>query len=411
MLALIVLAPLAALGALPGREAATRQQLQDTEQARAAQAAAQREAATRATQARDEELRLAAARIAAAGKLREAETATADAAARMDELAAQRREAQVRLDKRAAAMQPLLPLIERLSLYPAETLLAVPAPPEETLRGVLVLQGLSHQLEQESEALRRDQDDLDAATRAEAAEVPKLAAAQSLQAAEAAALDQEIAAAQAQRRRAETDADIAAQRVAAEASRADSLRAALATLESQRRTEEARAKEEAIRAERQKREAEAEAAHAREAVLAHPTGAGTIASNAEPKGQLIAPVAGSVSRAWGEATEAGPALGISYNTPPAARVVSPCGGHVVFADSFRSYGLLLIVDCGGGYHAVLAGFERLDIKVAQSVQAGEPVGVMPAWEPGGTGHRPSLYVELRHDGQPVNPAPWLKANS
>ncbi|MEJ0018739.1 MAG: peptidoglycan DD-metalloendopeptidase family protein [Acetobacteraceae bacterium] len=83
---------------------------------------------------------------------------------------------------------------------------------------------------------------------------------------------------------------------------------------------------------------------------------------------------------------------------------------MAFAAAFRSYGLLLIVDCGGGYHAVLAGFERLDVKVGQSVAAGEPVGVMPGWEPGGSGSRPALYVELRRDGQPVNPAPWLRAS-
>lgn len=199
--------------------------------------------------------------------------------------------------------------------------------------------------------------------------------------------------------------------VATEAAHADTLRAVLSTLEVQRRADEARAKDEAVRAERHKRVMEAEAARRREAALARPAGIGTIAANAQPKGQLVAPVAGKVVRAWGEMTEGGPAAGISYNTPPAARVVSPCGGRVVFADAFRSYGLLLIVDCGGGYHAVLAGFERLDLKVGQTVQAGEPVGVMPSWEAGTAGRRQSLYVELRHDGQPVNPAPWLKSNS
>ena len=92
-------------------------------------------------------------------------------------------------------------------------------------------------------------------------------------------------------------------------------------------------------------------------------------------------------------------------------MVAPCGGRVAFAAPFRSYGLLLIVDCGGGYHAVLAGFDRLDAKVGQQVAAGEPVGVMPGWEPGASGKRPSLYVELRRAGQPVNPAPWLRASS
>jgi septal ring factor EnvC (AmiA/AmiB activator) len=43
------------------------------------------------------------------------------------------------------------------------------------------------------------------------------------------------------------------------------------------------------------------------------------------------------------------------------------------------------------------------------VQAGEPVGVMPGWDPRASGSRPALYVELRKDGQPVNPAPFLRA--
>ena len=84
---------------------------------------------------------------------------------------------------------------------------------------------------------------------------------------------------------------------------------------------------------------------------------------------------------------------------------------MVFAAPFRSYGLLLIVDCGGGYHAVLAGFDRLDVKVGQTRRgrragrrdAGLGTRCIPA-------SRPSLYVELRRDGQPVNPAPWLRAS-
>ncbi len=113
-------------------------------------------------------------------------------------------------------------------------------------------------------------------------------------------------------------------------------------------------------------------------------------------------------KAWGQATDGGPATGVSYFAPPAARVISPCGGHVVFADSFRSYGLLLIIDCGGGYHVVMSGFDRLDVRLGQTIVAAEPVGVMPGWEPGSTARRPTLNVELRQDGQPINPAPWLK---
>ena len=139
-------------------------------------------------------MRLAQERVEAAAKLRQAESATADIAAKIDALAQRRRDAEQRIQERGKAMQPLLPLIERLSLYPAETLLAVPATPEAALRGVLVLQGLSRQLEIETEALRRDQAELDAATEALRQEAPHLTDAEAAQKREADALDQQIAA-------------------------------------------------------------------------------------------------------------------------------------------------------------------------------------------------------------------------
>jgi septal ring factor EnvC (AmiA/AmiB activator) len=410
LFALIALTAVAAHPARPAKEDAARRELQQAERARAAEQAAQQEAAARAAAAAAETRRLTEDRIAAAARLRRAEDATADLAARMDELAAQRRKAEADLAARAETMQPLLPLIERLSLFPAETLLAVPARAEDTLRGVLVLRGLAGQLGQEAVALRREQARLASATAAMEAEAPRLAAAQTKQQTEAAALDRQIAATEAGRRQAEGEAAAAAQRAAAEAARAETLHGMVVELDAQRRAEQARAREEALLAERQKHADAAAAARQRQADLARPAGLGTIASAAQPHGQLTAPVAGTIVRAWGDATDAGPATGISYRAPPAARVVAACSGRVAFAAPFRSYGLLLIVDCGGGYHAVLAGFDRLDVKVGQAVSAGEPVGVMPGWEPGAAGGRPALYVELRRDGQPVNPAPWLRAS-
>jgi murein hydrolase activator len=412
LLALMAIAvAVAAQAARPPKVDATRQQMEQAERARAAEHAAQQEAASRAVAAAAEAQRLAADRIVAAAQLRHAETSTAEIAARMDALAAQRRQAQASLDAPAETMQPLLPLIERLSLFPAETLLAIPAPPEETLRGVLVLRGLAAQLGQEAVALRREQARLDAATHAMQAEAPKLAAAEMEQQSQSAALDRQIALARAQQKQAEGEATEASQRAATAASRAETLRAMLGELDAQRRAEASRASDDAVAAAHQKHAGEAAAARQRQAALERPAGAGTMAVIAQPRGQLTAPVAGKIIRSWGEPTEGGPATGISYHAPPSARVVAPCGGRVVFAATFRSSGLLFIVDCGGGYHAVLAGFDRLDAKVGQQVAAGEPVGVMPAWEPGASGNRPALYVELRHDGQPINPAPWLRASS
>jgi murein hydrolase activator len=124
----------------------------------------------------------------------------------------------------------------------------------------------------------------------------------------------------------------------------------------------------------------------------------------------VVPVAGTVVRTWGQPTEAGPSAGVSYRAAPNARVVSPCDGRVAFAAPFRSYGQLLIVDCAGDTDAVLAGFAHLDVHPGQSVHRGDPVGTMPNWDPGTQGDRPTLYVELRRSGKPVDPAPLMGAS-
>ncbi|WP_428487265.1 murein hydrolase activator EnvC family protein [Rhodopila sp.] len=409
LLVLITLVPSPAVAASPKQDAA-RRDLRDSERLRREQVAAGKDAAARADRAAADALRLSQERVQAAAKLQQADAVMQGVTSRIDALAVRQREAEQRVKANAAAIQPLLPLVERLSLYPAETLLAVPGSPESTLRGLLVLKGLSRQIELETETLRRDQADLDAATDALRAEAPRLAQARAAQAHEAEALDQQIAMAHASRAKAEAEASLAANRAALAAARTDTLRAALTVLEEQQRVEAANAQAEAERAERQKRPEVPQAAQRREAMLARIAGAPSMVG-AAPIGQLQPPVIGVVVKRWGDQTDSGPAIGISYDAPPHARVISPCGGHVVFADSFRSYGLLLIVDCGGGYHVVLSGLDRLDVKLGQSIVTGEPVGVMPSWEPGSTAPRPALYVELRHNGQPVNPALWLRAAS
>ena len=59
-----------------------------------------------------------------------------------------------------------------------------------------------------------------------------------------------------------------------------------------------------------------------------------------------------------------------------AQITSPCDGWVVYAGPFRSYGQLLILNAGGGYHVLLAGMERISVDLGQFVLTGEPVAVM-----------------------------------
>lgn len=383
--------------------------LQAAERAHAADLAAQQEAAARAAAAADAAAHLSEQRVAAAARLRETERATAEIAERIDALARRRRTAEAALHARAAELAPLLPLIERLSLYPAETLLAVPAAADRALQGVLVLQGLGAHLEQEARALRAEQAEVDRLAAALRTEGPLLEAALTAQAEQSAELDRDLARTQAEQAAAEAAVTAAMRAAAADAQRADSLRAAIAAVDADRRDAEARAAEAAARAARRRHEAEADDARREQQALAQPGGAATLAPDAEGHGQMTAPVAGSVVRGWGEATESGPANGISYQAAPGAHVSAPCAGRVMFAAPFRSYGLLVILDCGGGTHAVLAGMARLDVQAGTRLAAGEPLGTMADWDPRVAGPRPVLYLELRHGDMAVDPMPWLKA--
>ena len=99
---------------------------------------------------------------------------------------------------------------------------------------------------------------------------------------------------------------------------------------------------------------------------------------------------------FGATGEAGLARGMTMLAAPRARVVAPCAGRVAFAGNFRSYGRLVIIDCGAGVHLVLARLERLETATGERVLTGEPVGSLAA-------EQPQLYVELRRNGQPADP--------
>lgn len=137
---------------------------------------------------------------------------------------------------------------------------------------------------------------------------------------------------------------------------------------------------------------------------------------ASAKGLLPLPVNGTRIRTFGASDGAGGSeRGISLTTRPSAQVTTPCDGWVVYSGPFRSYGQLLILNAGGGYHVLLAGMERISVNIGQFVLTGEPVGTMGkapqvasiiASAPG----LPVLYVEFRKDNAPIDPGPWWTAS-
>ncbi|MEW6124789.1 MAG: peptidoglycan DD-metalloendopeptidase family protein [Pseudomonadota bacterium] len=132
----------------------------------------------------------------------------------------------------------------------------------------------------------------------------------------------------------------------------------------------------------------------------------------EAKGLLPLPVAGVRLKDFG-ATDGvgGTEKGLTIATRMGAQVTAPTDGWVVYAGPFRSYGQLLIINAGGGYHVLMAGMERITVDLGQFVLAGEPVAVMgsgPRAASAASG-QPQLYVEFRKDGISIDPAPWWAA--
>jgi septal ring factor EnvC (AmiA/AmiB activator) len=137
---------------------------------------------------------------------------------------------------------------------------------------------------------------------------------------------------------------------------------------------------------------------------------------ASAKGLLPLPVAGLKIHEFGGSDGAGGTQkGLSIATRLGAQVNTPADGWVVYAGPFRSYGQLLILNAGGGYHVLLAGMDRITVNIGQFVVAGEPVALMGtgsrvaailATNPGSGSGQPVLYIEFRKDGAPIDPGPW-----
>ena len=137
---------------------------------------------------------------------------------------------------------------------------------------------------------------------------------------------------------------------------------------------------------------------------------------ASAKGLFALPVNGTKIRDFGGSDGAGGVeKGISLATRVGAQVTTPCDGWVVYAGPFRSYGQLLILNAGGGYHVLIAGMERISVTIGQFVLTAEPVATMGTTSQvasilAANASQPVLYVEFRKDGTPIDPGPWWAAN-
>jgi septal ring factor EnvC (AmiA/AmiB activator) len=123
----------------------------------------------------------------------------------------------------------------------------------------------------------------------------------------------------------------------------------------------------------------------------------TIGDEARRPAAYRLPVAGRLVTGLGEVSDNGVrARGLTFAVAPAAPVVAPAAGRVVFAGPFRSFGRVAIVDHGEGWTTMVAGLGALAVRTDDAVRAGAPLGRAP------TGEEPRVTIELRRRGRPVD---------
>lgn len=127
---------------------------------------------------------------------------------------------------------------------------------------------------------------------------------------------------------------------------------------------------------------------------------------AELRGQLNWPIAGRIKRTFGSA-KIGQLRwdGVMIDANEGMEIRATHHGRVAFADWFRGFGLLLIIEHGDGYMSLYGHSQSLFKEVGDWVEAGEPIALA-----GRTGGRKKsgVYFAIRHNGRAINPAKWCK---
>jgi len=346
--------------------------------------------------------------IDTAGGIRSVETRVAAAEARLQQLLDSEGSIRKSLDGRRAVIVEVLAAIQRIGRRPPPALMVKPEDALESVRTAMLLGAVVPEMRVEAEALAGELGDL-VRVRAEAA-AERDGLARDLMALSFEKNRMTLLVDERQKRQTETEKKLEAERQrAVELSRqADNLKDLISRLE--------RGLDNASRAARSAEESRALGdTRADLLALKDPGRLGPAIAFASAKGVLPVPVNGVKSREFGAPDgNGGTERGISIATRPGAQVTAPCDGWVVYAAPYRSYGKLLILNAGGGYHVVLAGMERISVDIGQFVLTGEPVAVMgsgpqiaSAMVTGAAGSsQPMLYIEFRKDGSPVDPNPW-----
>ena len=110
------------------------------------------------------------------------------------------------------------------------------------------------------------------------------------------------------------------------------------------------------------------------------------------------PVQGKIISNFGEGKDIRKSKnGLVFKVIEDSFVTSPINGMVVYANQFRSYGNLVIIENDQGYYSILSGMKKIMISSGNEVFIGEPIAKISA------GNNSQLYFELRLNGKIINP--------
>ncbi|NTU43775.1 MAG: peptidoglycan DD-metalloendopeptidase family protein, partial [Nitrospirales bacterium] len=128
------------------------------------------------------------------------------------------------------------------------------------------------------------------------------------------------------------------------------------------------------------------------------------------RGRLPWPVSGSLAIGYGSQLDPVFNLpvfrsGVHIRTGSGSQVRAVYEGKVVYADSFKGYGLLVIVSHGSGYHSLYGNLSRIFCKNGGIIKSSQAIG--EAGESAALGSS-GLYFEIRYKGKPLDPQQWLK---
>ncbi len=324
--------------------------------------------------------------VSLAAKIKDNESRLQSLLRRMEKLETEKRELNKNLENDYGSIGQLMLAMQRLKRMPPEAMLARPAPPIDTARSAMLLQSMLPSLYDKAEKLKKDLErleDLQEALAQNRAELETEKRTLSAGRAQMTALLDKRQALYSGTKEQHEKQQRAVRKIAAQAR---DLRELVKKLDEDKRRANARMA-------------------AQKAVMSNPPRPPPEKTPPRGNGKGELPVAGFIRVGYGAPDDFGAiSKGITIKSAPGALVTAPVGGTVRFAGKFKRFGRLVIVEHSGDYHSLIAGLDRIDTVVGQTVAAGEPVGALAESRAEGPS---SVYYELRHNGEPVNPARLL----